>query len=148
MLHRAKLTPASDRAAVNDAKLGDSPAQTEAIPNRTTPAIIVRLRPSRVTRTPAGTSKIIVPMWRAEITNPTIATVAPNSLLANPGRTGISIPCPTESKNDGAYTDQTGDLMVAFTDALRSGGFCDSGSDIMINRIVAKSASIRARRVN
>ena len=102
ILQRAKLTPANTRAAIRDEKFGDSPAQTADIPKRITPAVIVLRSPSRPTRIPAGTSKIIVPMWRAAITRPTSPIVAAISSLANPGRTGIRMPCPIESKKEGA----------------------------------------------
>jgi hypothetical protein len=102
MLQRAKLIPARTRAAISEEKFGESPAQTAEIAKRATPAVIVLLKPRRVTRIPAGTSKAIVPKWRAAITKPTSPIVAANSSLANPGRTGMRIPCPMDRRKEGA----------------------------------------------
>ena len=72
------------------------------MPNSKTPAVIVLRRPIRPTRMPAGTSKIIVPIYRAATTRPINPIEAAISSLANPGKTGMRMPCPNDSRKEGA----------------------------------------------
>ena len=102
IIQKAKLAPAANRAMNSIEKLGLLAAAIAATANSRMPTSIVRHIPNLETSIPAGTSHDRVPMCLAPTASPTRASVAYSSSRANMGRTGMSTPCPNESRNDGA----------------------------------------------